>query len=453
MKKTHFLVIAVCLLASLCLSCSRKTDSAASDSGEAPVEVSFWFYSTYPGAEELYTQKLPAAVKARYPHITLKPEMQPYDTGPERLTVAMATGGTPDLYLDNASRILPGIHAGLVADVSGLHSEFVSDMFEGCENLGFFSGSYYTIPVMLNNGYLFTVNAGLAKELGVYELLPADKVHWSYDQFLEFCRAVRRAGRSRDIYPIQLYAGSRSSDSAYYSMLMSGGARLFNDSHTEMAVNGPETVKTLNLFKTLIDEDLVPDGAATTKDEALNAPFFAQKVILYFPGGGAQEPIIWQNQMDAGDIEPMELEIICYPTPDGKADPHVVTFGTVDIAIFKNANDPAKIAAAENVIRTLWLEYDIFSKEECFQVGLSPVKKTSMDYGVQRLNDLADLAFSWNASYSDSSFGILESWYTSWRETFYVELQEFYLSRQNAQQLLANWTTKGNEVIKSYLTN
>ena len=462
MKKALAFLLCLLMVTALFAGCSQTPAAdSPSDPTENPpeggtgeaAEVLLWHFPIFDGAEQFFAETVADAVKAKYSNVTLKTEMLSWDAGPERLTVAMATGATPDLIIDGQARLNPGIFAGLCADITDLREELAPMMYEGYDEIGLVDGKYYYIPTGNSNGYVFIVNTDLAKELGVYDLLPEDRTHWSYDDFLEFCRKAREAGKSQDAYPVQLYAGSRSSDAAMYSFLMCGGMQILNDDQTKMAVNSPETAASLNLLKQLIDEELVPQGAATTKDEDVASVVHAGRTVLQMTAAGAQNNITVQRKADSGEIEFFNTDTCNFPTPDGKADPHVANWGTSGMVVFRNANDAAVIEGAKNVIRTLYTDIELLTALNS-GMGTAPTNKdVFIDYGYDYLNELAERANEWNGKYSDSGIGILEPWWSDWRETFYVELQEFYVGNQTAEQMLENWTAKGNAVIQSSLEN
>ena len=128
-----------------------------------------------------------------------------YDAGPEKLTIAMATNATPDFMQDGLSRLAPGIQGNLCADVTDLIGRLGGILLKGFEKEGVKDGKNYYVPTNTNNGYNFAVNIDLAKTLNVFDLLPADKIHWSYAQFLDFCRKATAAGKSKSIYATQLF--------------------------------------------------------------------------------------------------------------------------------------------------------------------------------------------------------------------------------------------------------
>jgi ABC-type glycerol-3-phosphate transport system substrate-binding protein len=66
-----------------------------------------------------------------------------------------------------------------------------------------------------------------------------------------------------------------------------------------------------------------------------------------------------------------------------------------------------------------------------------------------------DQLIAWNIDYtlkySTSAFGILEPWWTEFREIFYPQLQELFIGRAAPKQVLENWTKNGNAVITDAL--
>ena len=119
--------------------------------------------------------------------------------------------------------------------------------------------------------------------------------------------------------------------------LMSGGSKITDMSKKPpvVAANTATAEASLNVLKTLIDEKLVPDGAATTKDEGVDPNFESGKLVLLFDTAGAQECITVYNKAKTGDIKGFATEIIQIPTPDGKADPYVASFGTSGFVVLK----------------------------------------------------------------------------------------------------------------------
>lgn len=428
----------------------RETAADTPQADLEGTEITFWYMPLYEGFDEKMSRDLAQEVKDKY-GIILNTEVLTWDAGPEKVTVAMATGATPDLYLDTYSRIAPAIGGGLTADITDTAQALSPLLYEGVLDTGKLEAIQGYIPINLSQGYNITVNVSLAKELGIYDLLPEDKIHWSYEEFLEFCRAAREKGEDQNIYATQLFAGSKSSDAVYYSFLMSGGSDILNEEHTLVAVDETKAAETLGLFRTLIDEELVPAGAATTVDNDIRPNWYSQKLACMFVSTGTGEAVNVKKQIDSGDIQAFDVDIYEIPTPDGKADPHVMSWGSTGFTVFKNSGDEAKTEAARKVIQT-FLENQEYSQEVCVQTGNSTVlKDLNVDYGDETLNEQAKRAAASTAAYADSSIGVLEPWWSDFRETFYVQLQSYFTGDKSAETMLGDWKTSGDEVITKAL--
>ena len=102
-----------------------------------------------------------------------------------------------------------------------------------------------------------------------------------------------------------------------------------------MAANTSTAEASLTLLKTLIDEKLVPDGAATTKAEALSPTFEAGNLVMLFASAGAESMVKIFNKAKKGDIKGFACDFYQMPTPTGKTEPKVASFGTSGFVIFK----------------------------------------------------------------------------------------------------------------------
>ena len=95
----------------------RETAADTPQADLEGTEITFWYMPLYEGFDEKMSRDLAQEVKDKY-GIILNTEVLTWDAGPEKVTVAMATGATPDLYLDTYSRIAPAIGGGLTADIT-----------------------------------------------------------------------------------------------------------------------------------------------------------------------------------------------------------------------------------------------------------------------------------------------------------------------------------------------
>ena len=424
---------------------SSSPDSSPADTAPDPVEVTMWFYPLWEAdTEQYFGDGIVDLVKAKYPHITLNYEMLSWDSGPEKFTVAMATGATPDLIFDGYSRLAPAVNAGLTADLTDLAATVAPYLPAGMEHTGNVNGQVHSIDWGSDFGYCMTVNTTLCKKLGVYDQLPADKMTWSHADFLKLMRDAKAA--DPNIYGLPLYAGSRSSDAWYYGWYRNAGSEITKPDFSGMDVVGkPGVIAVLNLFKTMVDEGLTPPGSATATDLDVQGPFISEQCL--FTNNGFNMMVAWQKQMDEGEIPTFEMELVALPSPDGTSDVKTTIWGANSYIVFKNNNDAAKIDAAKKVIEC------IFSSEEfaygyANRAGLPNFAKGGVPvFDHQFLTDEGAWIADFTAKRASSDFGIREPWWSDFRETHYVELQGVLTGAQTPEQMLINWTATGEAVI------
>ena len=415
---------------------------AASAESHDPVTLSIWIYND-PGSDVIYNDWA-AEVKQKYPWITVEVEVIPYDSGPEKFTVACATNTTPDMYYDVYSRIAPAVNSGLTIDLTDLINEhpqaFMSPQADG----KMADGKFGFLATGTGAGYGFAFNYSLAEQLGVADMIPADRSVWSFDQFLEVCRKAKAA--DPNVIPVALFAGSRSSDAFYYSWLIGNGVQLTNADLTATAFNEGESkekaLEVYNLFKTLIDEGLTNDGLAGTLDQDTDTMYYSGNVL--FKSDCVNCPPVHQAAMDAGTCVPFVPDAVALPTKEGKEAPKTVCFGSNGFCGFNNNGHEEEIKLALGV----WLDNPDYQKRFCECTGYLPLMNNAgAKFDDASLQSKYDFGVKYTAEHAVSDFGILQPWWTDFRETHYPQLQDFYVGKQDAESLLNNWQAAADAVI------
>jgi len=422
--------------------------SSGSDKSTLKTEINVWAFMDFDTMEAALKSTAIAAFNKEYPNVKVNLEILNGDTGPEKIMVAMGAGSTPDLLLDIAARVLPAMGKNLVVPLTDIRKELSDIVPENNVKCGLINGEYYYLPTTLSGGYHMTVNVGLAKELGVYNLLPVDHETWSYADFLTLCRETVKAGKSKDIKAVTLYAGSRSSDSMYYSLMMCGGADIINADHTAAIANSAAGVKVFDLLKTLVDEGLCLPGPATMKDADIGPYLYSNKVLIVLPGAGYGESLDSLKKIAEGSVaKNFQPEPYMYPTPDGKGTPKVLTFGSSGGVVFKNSGDADKIEAAKRLLKEILINVDYCQIEA--DLGNVTFGKVNYTYPNDWVKQMADYVHNFDAKYATPSDGVatLEVWWASVREVFYPELQALYTGKKTSQQALDDFVAKANTVI------
>ena len=433
MKKFLSMILALALVASLC----------AFAFAEESVTLTAWYYADEGAAEgyNLWAEQ----VKAAYPYISMEFEELPYDSGPEKFTVAVATNTYPDFYFDAYSRCAPAIKAGKTLDVTELREQY-ADEFLGTQADGVVDGRYHAIVTNTGAAYCLFINMTKVKDAGLENMLPEDKLTWSYDEYLAFLRALKEA--YPDDYPMELFAGSQSSDMWYYSWLLGNGVQLTTEDLSATAFNSNESrekaIQTLELFKTISDEGLCNPGVATTLDQDGQGFWKAGKAIICH--GAFSNTQGWYRNMQDGTAVEFEYDAYAMPTFDGKEVPMSGSFGSYSFIAF-DANDEAKNDAIKKAVEIY------LTNPECQTIvtnatgRLSVMTDTVVEYDTDAIAETMARGAAYSASYTDSSFGVLESWWTEFRGTFYPNLQDLYTGKIDAGTMLDTWQAAGDAVI------
>jgi len=142
----------LCALLALMLVITCIPFASAETTDLTGTEVTIWYMPQYEGFDDRMSKDLAQKVKDEY-GIILNTEMLTWDAGPEKITVSMATGATPDILLDGATRIMPAIAADQVAELSDVQSFVQGKVYDSVPGMGTFNGKLVYLPVNINAGY------------------------------------------------------------------------------------------------------------------------------------------------------------------------------------------------------------------------------------------------------------------------------------------------------------
>ena len=389
--------------------------------------------------------------EAENTNIKINVELLNWDGIGDKLESAMMTGTTPDIYIDGTARTAKLPSTGLVVDVSDVING-LDNWVDSAISIGKVDGKNYLVPMTQMPPTVLGINATLAKQYGAYDMLPTDRVSWTWSDFMAFLEACGEKSLADGVYPIGFYAGSQSSDIAYYSMMLCAGAEILSEDHKSSAINGDAAIAVMSYLKEMSDKGLVYPGAATMTDEEESALYYSGKTIVSFSQNGALTtiPIVNEMKKEGMITEVPELEAYAYPTLNGSQTKNA-TWGANCIAIFENDKNEAKINAAKKFIT--FMMSDISFSEALWAAGPSYAPTRSIG---QKLNsDDAQMlreaeVNSKLGTYNTSSFGILEPYWAEIRQYFYPELQAMLNGNKTPAEVIASFDASINQVIASY---
>lgn len=404
--------------------------------------LSMWIYDDSDDVTKMY-EDFADSVHNTYPNITIEIEVLPYDSGPEKFSVACATNTTPDLYFDGYSRIAPAVQAGLTVDVSDIIEKYSDSFITQQQDGQLNNGGYGYLATATGAAYGILVNESLAEKLGVADMLPEDKATWSYEDFLNICRTAHEADSS--VIPVSLWAGTQSADAWYYSWLIANGVSLTNSDLTATAFNDGDNKEkaeeTFNLFKTIIDENLAPQGCATISAEDCMDLFRSGNLL--FCHGAFSNLSSYLTEQEQGTCADFDLDMYCIPTSEGKEVPTVCNWGSYGYAGFTNNNHEDAI---KKVLEE-WVKDPKWQTQLTELTGRFSLMSTTDVEWPEKIADRMDFGQQYSAEHAISNFGILEPWWADFRTTLYPQLQDFYTGNIDTDTLLANWQNSADKII------
>lgn len=461
MKKLIAMLLAMLMVIGLFAGCTEQpattdpveTDPVVTDPVEEtdppkePVTIEWWAFE-----DERNTPKMTAwaeRLHEAYPWITINWTWLPYDSGPEKLTVAFATQTTPDVIGDTFGRLAPAVDAGLTISLQPA-IDMIPGLTLGTE--GWVGDEPHYIWQGGSTGYSISCNMDLAAELGIEEYLPEDGMTWSYDDFLACLRAAKAAGK----YGIDLFAGSQSSDMWYYSFFFAANGGII-DIQTKKAVMNTEykeaNLKVLNLLKTIVDEGLCQPGAATMTDQEAQPIWFTGEML--FCHGAWSNVASWLDAVEKGTSVVENFEMFGIPTPDGEEWPQTGAFSSSGVVAFDTANG-AKLEAIYTAIAYYYNEEgglmadfrtnnpasaSILEYDQPITEGIDQVYITNQ---VERGNEQASQGLVRN------EWGPAYGWYSDFRGGFWPQLQNFYAGNITAEEVLDNWAAHVQGVLDAF---
>lgn len=169
-------VLAVVLVLTLALAlvgCGAKTAAPTPDQPKQDEKVTITFWHTYntdgPETKALNEVVIPA-FQAKYPNITVKAQVMPYDGLHDNLVTAVSGGALPDVMRMDIIWTPEFAKLGALVQVDNLpgFSDIKGQVFPGPLSTNFYKGHYYGVPLDTNT-QVAVYNKDLLKLAGLTE--------------------------------------------------------------------------------------------------------------------------------------------------------------------------------------------------------------------------------------------------------------------------------------------
>lgn len=435
MKKVLCVLLALLMVFS-CVACG-------SGSGK---DVSITFWST-PILKEAEMQTFIDDFEKEHPNIHVELEYQTWEGIAEKLQIALSTGDTPDVYLDGAARTTTLPALGVLAPVDDVVGAF-DDWQPSVKSFGVMDGTHYLVPASQIGASFLTVNVTLAKELGVYDMLPEDRISWTLQDFYEFVKACTEAGADKGIKGTMLYAGSPTSDDVLYSLMMSNGGQIIDKETNTCTANSPECVEAVEILGNIVKNGYCIDGAALTDGADTTTPFLNGQYVVALNYAAPDALVELGNMKEKGYIsEVPEMATYGLPTAEGVT-MDSACWGANGLAVF-NSDEENKLAASKEFVKYL-VEKKNFAETVWAEIpNYSPSRNNDAEFRSDSAAIKEEVLFrqELTAKYANFDFGILESYWSEVRNYFYPELQALYSGEKIAQEAMDSFVANVDKIL------
>ncbi len=447
-SRTFSIILTIAILFSFSACGNSASSSSVSGDGSEDVTITFWATPLISDFEDIFNNEFLPAFENEYPNIHVELEMMTFEGVSEKLQTAISTGTTPDVFLDGTARTASLPSLDILEPVDNIIGSF-DDWYDTVLNIGVVNGVHYLVPATTIACSSLCVNATLAKELGIFDMLPKDKISWNIHDLYDFVHAAAEAGKDKDIFGTFLYAGSSTSDDIMYSLLLSNGGSIIDFDTMTCTANSPECVEVVETLGEMYKNGFSVNGSTMMTGVDSNTAFLNRQMVLSFNTSASASIVAQQKMVDEGYFEKVdEFRSYGVPTADGmKMDS--ASWGANCFAIFTNDNDKAKINAAKAMVKSfvdskamseaLWADAPTYTPVRDFGIVFSSDNKN--------LEEEVVLKAEWSGLYGDSSFGILESYWPEVRNCFYPELQAVYTGEKTAQEAMDSFAANVNAIL------
>jgi ABC-type glycerol-3-phosphate transport system substrate-binding protein len=168
--------------------------------------------------------------------------------------------------------------------------DFIAALWDAVQ----FEGAPYGVPHHTDVSAI-VYNRQLFEEAGIGAVPERLEDAWSWDEFLDVARQLRDAqsGQRRAFGMNWQGAGAYR----WLNWLYAAGGSLYNDSVSQVTVDSPEALRTLEYFKTWFDEGLVPNNT-TPKSTTYVDELFPSRTVGMLSAGDFLLPVFEENVQD-----------------------------------------------------------------------------------------------------------------------------------------------------------
>ncbi len=449
MKKMALLILALFLTLTACTPKTSQTTSDAGNTGnsgqtDAPPEssgtengdvtITFWNFPNWRPIDEtpgVYERQMADAFEAKNPGIKVNVEMLSFDSGPERITTAIAGGTAPDIIYDSPGRIITWGNDGVLAPLNDMFTpDFTSDVSESILNASKSGDNYWMYPTH-SAPFMMAFNKGMLEKHGLLDMvnLEGDR-SWTLEQYDALLKALKEKGEQGAVFFCSTQGGDQGTR-AFLANLY-GGATIKPDL-SEYTMNDEKYVAALEYVNNAIKEGLLLNGSASDGTAAIDefALGRVSHTILFSPG-------LVQVKADLLEQSGTEPLFLPFPNPNKPE----LEFLVGGLCIFDN-KDAAKIEASKKFIDFIANDPE-WSRKNVEATGSFPVRQSVTGiYGDDSIMAYNESMSKYYATYYNTAPGFAEM-----RQAWFPTLQAVLGGEKTPKQALDDFVKIANETLK-----
>lgn len=266
------------------------------DGVEEGAEITWWTMSLSPTFDE-YILEIVENFEATYPEVNVTWEDVPWDQLQDRTRNAFNAGNAPDVINLSPSWLSEFIEAGLLTDMDAAMAAYPdvrAQYVDGAWTTAAVDGVSYQIPWYLGLSNFTAYNTEILAELGLTEAdLPST---WS--DVVTFTEQVRTLSEG-DYYGMSINFGG-GTERNLLPYLLYDDVSVY-DAEGNLNLNSPEAVASLELWASLIANDLVP-RESVTEDHRQMIERFSQGEVAAIMVAPHMLRLVGENNPDVFEV-------------------------------------------------------------------------------------------------------------------------------------------------------
>jgi multiple sugar transport system substrate-binding protein len=423
---------------------NSQTSSSENEAKLETVHLKYWAYSRWTGinGDEPdgeygdFQRNIAEKFMKNNPNVSIEFEHLPWNGGPEKVNISIASNTQPDVLEDGTVRFFGYAERGVLLPLDDYFTpEELSDYKEGFWDKGKYTdGKHYLFP-WADTGVYLLVNKTLFENANALDKLPQNEERsWTYDEFKEALEAVSKDG----VYGLGLYAGNEQGDSGTNGLIWGYGSRIFNDSLDTIIYNTEESVKGLEFLVSLLDEGLAMPGAESLTSSDILQMFKQQKIAIY-PNGRPQHIGTITGEQNAGKIDKFEMDLVLPPTAPG-VEPAFYA-NPIGLAVFKS-----------NDVQEKWaVELAKFATNTEHSTALKNVMLTPARISCGNLYPGNEI-MEWDSKVFKYAVdpGVGAKGYSEVRAVLYPEIQAAFIKAKDAKTALDDFAKNAQAILDKY---